>query len=112
LRAAFPDHSAESQLWHDSGTEVGWRPGWAAIEDGSFTFWSDFDQCRVVDLRIADLARASVQRRHLSVPLGERDVLCLVPRGDQPEMVFAGKDVEQWLAEIERAMARDGGGES
>ncbi|MEI8081031.1 MAG: gas vesicle protein, partial [Actinomycetes bacterium] len=52
LRAAFPDHSAESQLWHDSGTEVGWRPGWAAIEDGSFTFWSDFDQCRVVDIRI------------------------------------------------------------
>jgi len=112
LRAAFPDHSAESQLWHDSGTEVGWRPGWAAIEDGSFTFWSDFDQRRVVDIRISDLDRASVQRRRLSDPLGERDVLCLVPRGGQPEMVFAGKDVEQWLAEISRVMAGDGSGAS
>lgn len=108
LREAFPDVSAESQLWHDSGGEGGWRPGWGAISDGSFTFWSDFERRRVVDLRLAGLERVSVERRYLSVPLGEREVLCLVRREDQEELIFVGKDVAQWSAAIQRAISPDG----
>lgn len=108
LRAAFPGFSAESQLWHDSGSEGGWRSGWGAISDKSFTFWSDFERRRVVDVRLAALERVSVERRLLSAPLGEREVLSLVRSEDHQELIFVGKDVTQWSASIQRAISNDG----
>ena len=107
LRAAFPDVSAENQLWHDSGGEGGWRPGWGAISEGSFTFWSDFERRRVVDVRLDDLDTVKVERRHLSTPLGDREVLCLVKRDDQQELIFVGKDIAQWAAAIQGAASKD-----
>lgn len=108
LRAAFPDVSTESQLWHDSGAEGGWRPGWGAITDESFSFWSDFERRRVVEISLAGLQQVSVERRLLSATLGERDVLCLVRMDDQQEFTFVGADVAQWAAAIRQAMSPDG----
>jgi hypothetical protein len=108
LRAAFPDVSAESQLWHESEGEGGWRPGWGAIREGTFTFWSDFERRDVVRVPLADVARVGVERRQLRAPLGERDVLVLTRNQDERELVFAGKDVEQWSTTIQRVVASDG----
>lgn len=109
LRAAFPDVSAESQLWHDMGDGLGWRAGWGAIAEGSFSFWSDFERRRIIDIPWADLQSVSVERRRLSEPLGERDVLCLLRRDDQDEYTFTGANVEQWAAAIRQAKSRSRG---
>lgn len=107
LRIAFPDVTAESQLWHDSGGEGSWRPGWGAISKGFFSFWSDFDRRRVVDIQMSELESITVERRHLSGPLGDCDVLCLVHRDDHRELAFVGKNVQQWATAIRQAMSHE-----
>ncbi len=107
LRIAFPDVTAESQLWHDSGGEGGWRPGWGAISNGSFSFWSDFERRCVVDVQVTELERVTVERRLISGPLGDCDVLCLVRRDDHQELAFVSKDVEHWATAIRQAMSHE-----
>jgi hypothetical protein len=110
LRVAFPDVSAESQLWHDSGAEGGWRPGWGAISNGFFSFWSDFERRRVVEVDVTKLEHVNVERRFISAPLGDCEVLSLVRRKDHRELAFVGKDVQQWA--IRKAMSTVGSDDS
>lgn len=108
LHAAFPDVSAESQLWHESNGEGGWRPGWGTISNGFFSFWSDFERRRIVEVDMTELEDVTVERRFLSGPLGECDVLCLVHREGHRELAFVGKDVHQWASSIRAAMSSEG----
>ncbi|MGV1005622.1 MAG: gas vesicle protein [Candidatus Nanopelagicales bacterium] len=105
LQAAFPDVRAEGQLWHDSGSEGGWRPGWAAIDEESFTFWSDFERRPLAKVALAELLSVTVEQRDLGPALGARNALVLVLR-DSRELLFSGQGIAMWSTELEEALVR------
>lgn len=109
LRMAIPDVTAEGQLWHDSGSEGGWRPGWASITDGAFSFWSDFERRNLVKVPLPDVAYVGLDRRDLGPALGERDILALVLRQDNTELLFAGQGIQSWASELTKAIQGGGG---